>query len=181
MPRRPARLQARIDHAGASLDSGAIRSERMKAVKVWELEAREQIRDLVARYNANGDSGRFDAMMVLFCENAVMEIQGQSYHGVDEIRSLFSAVAEETREGARARFIRHFTATHQIDILDERRARGRCYYQTLTDRGLDHWGRYLDDYLRVGDSWLFEKRCVSVDGRIEGGWSDQANTRLGER
>ena len=28
----------------------------------WELVARESVRDLVARYNANGDSGRFDEM-----------------------------------------------------------------------------------------------------------------------
>jgi len=29
-------------------------------MEIWELVARESVRDLVQRYNANGDSGRFD-------------------------------------------------------------------------------------------------------------------------
>ena len=32
-------------------------------MEMWELLARESIRDLVARYNANGDSGRFDPVL----------------------------------------------------------------------------------------------------------------------
>ena len=40
----------------------------------WELIARESVRDLVARYNANGDSGRFDPLLELFAEEAVMEL-----------------------------------------------------------------------------------------------------------
>ena len=35
------------------------------------------IRDLVARYNANGDSGRFDQVLELFAPDAVMEIVGE--------------------------------------------------------------------------------------------------------
>ena len=35
-------------------------------MELWEIDAREQIRDLVARYNANGDSGRFAPMLALF-------------------------------------------------------------------------------------------------------------------
>ena len=34
----------------------------------WELDAREQIRGLVAAYNALGDRGRFDAVMALFAD-----------------------------------------------------------------------------------------------------------------
>src|SRR5579864_7356005 len=35
-------------------------------MEFWELIAREAIRDLVARYNANADTGRFDQVMELF-------------------------------------------------------------------------------------------------------------------
>ena len=41
----------------------------MPAVEMWEAIAREAIRDLVARYNANGDSGRFEPLMELFAED----------------------------------------------------------------------------------------------------------------
>ena len=81
-------------------------------------------------------------------------------------------------EKARARFIRHFTATHQIDVIDEHSARGRAYYAVLTDRGLDHWGRYKDIYRFENDSWHFASRRVSVDGRVPGGWADRNLAKL---
>ena len=41
-------------------------------MELWELTARESIRDLVARYNANADTGRFDQVLELFAPDAVM-------------------------------------------------------------------------------------------------------------
>ena len=35
-------------------------------MELWQLIARESIRDLVARYNANGDTGRFAQVRELF-------------------------------------------------------------------------------------------------------------------
>ena len=40
----------------------------------WELIAREAARDLVARYNANGDAGRLDEVLALFRADAVLEV-----------------------------------------------------------------------------------------------------------
>ena len=42
----------------------------------------------------------------------------------------------------------------------------------MTDRGLDHWGRYQDAYRPVGDAWLFASRRVRIDGYTPGGWAD---------
>jgi hypothetical protein len=39
-----------------------------------ELLARESIRDLVARYNMLGDSGRIDEVAALFCPDGCLEI-----------------------------------------------------------------------------------------------------------
>ena len=137
-----------------------------------ELDAREQIRDLVARYNANGDSGRFGPMLELFTDDAVMHIPSGTHRGKDEIAAMFADAARKTGGGddARAAFIRHFTATLQIDLESPSEASSRCYYQVLTDRGLDHWGRYLDRYRLVAGRWRFAERTVTVDGRVEGGW-----------
>ena len=46
-------------------------------MEIWELVARESIRDIIARYNCNGDSGRIDAMMSLFTPDAVLEVAGR--------------------------------------------------------------------------------------------------------
>ena len=32
--------------------------------------------------------------------------------------------------------------------------------------GLDHWGRYMDEYEQRGGRWVFTRRKVTTDGRI---------------
>ena len=49
-----------------------------------------------------------------------------------------------------ASFSMDFTGTTQIDVIDERTVKARSYYYVLTPHGLDHWGRYLDEYGLVG-------------------------------
>ena len=147
-------------------------------MEIWELVARESVRDLVQRYNANGDSGRFGPLLELFAEDASMDVMGSVYRGHREIREFFEGVARGTgtQKGQRASFIRHFTSTHQIDVIGENEVRGRCYYAVLTDNGLDHWGRYVDEYRKVDDKWRFWKRKVSVDAGVPDGWSQSSRT-----
>jgi hypothetical protein len=129
-----------------------------------ELLAREEIRDLVARYNSYGDSGLFDRVLELFAPDAVLEVGDRVHKGHEEIRSVFTAVSERTSEGRRGpSYLRHCTATHQIDLIDERAATGRCYFFVLTAVGLDHWGRYLDEYRVIDGKWRFIRRRVLTD------------------
>jgi hypothetical protein len=139
-------------------------------VEVWELQAREAIRDLVARYNANGDTGRFAHVMELFAPDAEMNLDGASYRGHDEILGIFTGTrnAALMARSDSPRFVRHFTSTHQIDMTDHQQATGRCYFQVLTAIGLDHWGRYIDGYRQVDGAWRFASRQVLVDGYAPG-------------
>ena len=143
-------------------------------METWELEARESIRDLVARYNANGDAGRIAPPAELFAADAVLEVPGEELLGRDAIRDFFDGLARATKNQAEGgvKLIRHFTATHQIDVHGPDRASGRCYYAVLTDRGLDHWGRYLDEYRCSGGRWVFSRRRATLDGRVPGSWSE---------
>jgi hypothetical protein len=139
-------------------------------MELWELTAREAIRDLVARYNANGDSGRIDAMLGLFADDAVFEVMpDQRYAGSAAIRGFFQGVTDD----GDVRVLRHFTATHQIDVLSPGEARGRCYYAVFTEHGLDHHGRYLDEYRCIAGAWRFQTRRVTVDARTPGGWAER--------
>jgi hypothetical protein len=144
---------------------------------VHDLIARESIRDLVARYNAYGDSGRFEALAELFAGDAVMEIVQLGggvvrHEGRDDIGRIFSRVSDriESRPGDGPSYIRHFTATHQIDLVDADHAEGRLYFVVLMPHGLDHWGRYVDRYQRVADGWVFAHRKVHVEGRTADSW-----------
>lgn len=133
--------------------------------------ARDGIRDLVARYNANGDTGRFAQVRELFTPDAVMRIEpGTEYVGLDAIMTVFTGTSSNTTSSALTH-VRHFTSTHQIDFDDDHddQASGRLYFAVLTDIGLDHWGRYVDRYVRTPSGWKFAHRSVSVDG-----WSENS-------
>jgi len=163
-------------------------------VKDWELKAREQIRDLVARYNAYGDGGRFDQLIALFTDDAAMEVVGyRKYQGKGEIQELFRGAAQPqkatsgtspaaatppkassgTSSISPISPIWHHTSTLVIDLEDESAAQGRCYFSVLTTTGLDHWGRYRDEYRAENGQWLFQRRRVQIDGKIAGGWAEK--------
>ena len=137
-------------------------------MEIEQLVARESIRDLVARYNANGDSGRYEQVLGLFTPDAVLEADDVVHAGHDAIRGMFAAAgAAFTGAGP----LRHFTATHQIDVTGPDTATGRAYFAVVMAHGLDHWGRYLDDYVRRDGRWRIARRRVLVDGAAEGGWA----------
>ena len=160
-------------------------------MEVWELVARESIRDCIARYNANGDSGRIDEMVGVFAPDGIMETGSGRYEGRDAIHAFMSSVVvrgrtdpdESTSESvvltptqewiARGRvpFIRHYTATTQIDVLSETHAKARSYYLFLTVHGLDHWGRYLDEFGVVDGAWLITRRMITIEGVDPDGWA----------
>ncbi len=143
-------------------------------MELWQLEARESIRDLVARYNANGDSGRFDQVLELFAPDAVMEIDGRPYRGHDEIRTIFTDAADSVQRWPHPVVMRHYTATLQIDVASPTEASSRCYYSVIMTHGLDHWGRYLDDYRNVDGAWRFVRRREFWDGSVPGSWAEFA-------
>lgn len=149
----------------------------MSAMDDWELSAREQIRDLVARYNASGDSGRFDDVMALFWDDAEMETGGPDApvvkRGIDEIRTIFTGAADRWRadrqeqQGPSApHHVRHNVSTLVIDLDDERHARGYCYFSVIMPHGLDHWGRYFDRYEAREGVWRFARRRVTREGHV---------------
>jgi ketosteroid isomerase-like protein len=172
-------------------------------MELWELVARESIRDLVARYNANGDSGRFEQMLAVFADDASMELVAadgtvRRYDGIDEVATIFTETKANWDAGAKANalltdtaaagdgagagagagaaggsalrhHIRHFTSTHQIDLVDETHARGRCYFSVIMPHGLDHWGRYIDEYGVRDGRWVITLRRALSDGRVDRG------------
>ena len=138
----------------------------------WEVAAREAIRDLVARYNALGDRGQWDALIALFAQDGEIQVpELGSCRGHEALRDFFTAAASGGGERATPTRIWHHTSTLVIDLEGQESARGSCYYAVLTEDGLDHWGRYRDAYVRAGSAWLFARRNVTVDRQVPGGWA----------
>ena len=133
----------------------------------WELVAREQLRDLIARYNLAGDRGWIDELAALFTPAAMLTIDGVEHAGVDAIRGVFTKAT-----GPHPELVRHFTGTLELAVASPDHATARCYFQVLTVNGLDHWGRYTDGFQCVDGRWLFARRDVRVDGATPGGWAE---------
>ena len=139
---------------------------------LWELAAREAIRETVAAYAQYADSGRFDEFAALFAPDGVLEVHGQDpVAGRDAIRNYLGGVGSGLARDTTVPLIRHHVSNLRIDLLSPTEARGACYFLAVTEHGLDHWGRYRDRYVPDGDRWLFTHRFVRTDGTTPGGWA----------
>jgi ketosteroid isomerase-like protein len=141
-------------------------------VEAWELAAREQIRDTIARYAHCVDGGRFDDLVELFTPDGVLEIDGEPpRRGRDAIRAFVNSTGQDLAAGTGAPHIRHHVDSVVIELDGPERARARCYFLAVTDGGVDHWGRYADELRPTDGGWQFARRRVRTDGVTPGGWA----------
>ncbi len=143
-------------------------------MQVDDVVVRESVRDLIARYNTNGDTGRFEAVVELFAPDAVVTSAGRTFTGHDGVRELFGSAGASLVELSEVPIMRHFTASHQIDVLEDGGATSYCYFQAFVGTGgLDHWGRYIDRFGPVDGRLRFTARRIVIDGRVPDGWADR--------
>ena len=137
-------------------------------MELWELCARERIRDTLARYNWSGDALKLPELAESFCEDGELELRGgQPVRGRAAIVEFLGGAVASPNAAARAaevkRIVRHNVTNVRFIELTERQARVACYFTVVTEIGLDHYGRYRDVFAPVGDEWLIRHRFVSTD------------------
>jgi hypothetical protein len=132
---------------------------------MWELVARAQIRDTLARYNWSGDAGRLDGLAETFCADGVLEIRGfEPLRGRSEIVAFLGGVAGKiTTSFAVNPVVRHNVANVLFTALTPDQAQVSSYFTVVTHIGLDHFGRYRDILVPDGETWLIKHRKVSTD------------------
>jgi hypothetical protein len=135
---------------------------------VQELLAREGIRDTLARYHLSGDRGRLGEMLDCFTADAVLEIDGESPargRGAIETRLAGAVEGLHARVPAEETVLRHHLTTSGITLDGSDRARAWSYFAVVTDAGLDHAGRYVDELRLVDGHWRLSRRRVVVEWR----------------
>ena len=134
-------------------------------MEMWELVAREQIRDTLARYNWAGDAGRLDELAETFCADGVLEIRGlQPLRGRSEIVAFLGDVTGNITVSADVKpIVRHNVANVLFTNVTRDQAQVSCYFTVVTHVGLDHLGRYRDSFVSDGNTWLIKHRKVSTD------------------
>ncbi len=147
-------------------------------MEMWELVARERIRDTLALYNWSGDAFRLADLTEAFSEDGVLEIRGERpVRGraaiIDRLGGGGGATDEERRNARRAgaatgpRIVRHAITNIRFEEMTSQQARVAAYFTVFTDVGLDHYGRYRDTFVPVADRWLIAHRFVSTDWRAD--------------
>ena len=127
----------------------------------WELQAREAIRHTVAAYNAAGDRGRLDELAATFAPDGALQI-GDDPPSVGR-EAIVRDLGEMIRLDPAPRFVHHHVAGLHFRSVTPEAIETSSYFQVLTDAGLDHWGRYRDRFVPVGDRWLIAHRRVVAD------------------
>jgi hypothetical protein len=137
-------------------------------MEVWELAARERIRDTLARYNWSGDAMRLSGLAESFCEDGELELRGgEPVRGRTAIVDFLGGAVASPNAVARAssvkRIVRHNVTNIRFTEVTPQEARVSCYFTVFTEIGLDHYGRYRDVFVPVGSDWLIRHRFVSTD------------------
>lgn len=78
-------------------------------MNMWELVAREQIRDTLARYNWSGDAGRPGDLADTFCADGVLQVRGvEPLCGRSAIAAFLAGVSKTIASTAdRKPIVRH--------------------------------------------------------------------------
>lgn len=131
----------------------------------WEIEARLSIQATMSRYTRFVDAGRPAELSLLFAEPMHYDMgAGQLVHSrealiakVEEIKATFRAADNFGR-------LRHHVSSVIIELPGTDRAKATSYFLAMSGVGPDHWGVYRDEFIKLGQEWLFSRRTVKVEG-----------------
>jgi SnoaL-like domain len=137
-------------------------------VDAWELEAREELRELLATYYRLGDSGRIAEQAGLFEPDGVVELYGRGeFVGRDAIIGAYQGLNENHVADPAITYIRHFSSNYSLQVASPNEATGEGYWLLLNNRGPASWGRCRDWYRRSDTGpWRFARRLVRGDPTI---------------
>ena len=135
----------------------------------WELQAREELRDLLAAYYRLGDSGRIEEQAALFEPDGVVELHGRGeFVGREAIIGAYRGLNQDHVADPAVTYIRHFSSNYTVSLESATDATGEGYWLVVNNRGPATWGRCRDWYRRAeGGPWRFRRRLVRTDPRAD--------------
>jgi hypothetical protein len=131
----------------------------------WELEAREELHELLATYYKLGDSAKLQEQAALFEPDGTVELYGRAtLVGRDAIANGYKGLNEKHVAEPGVSYIRHFSSNYTLQFQSRTEATGEGYWLLLNNHGLSTWGRCRDRYRRNGEGrWQFVHRLVRGD------------------
>lgn len=122
--------------------------------RIAALEAKDEIRQLTARYCHAVVDGDVEAVVGLFCPDGTFRMRSFSATGTDDLRAMYT-------DGIGARTHKPFIQNHVIDLESRDEATGRCSVEIrifAEGEARTGAGHYLDHYRRHEGRWRFAER-----------------------
>lgn len=142
----------------------------------WEITARVEIDDLIARYARYADSGRSSDLAALFTDDGVLTAGGDDVRGRAAITAYLDANKASLAGRDPTGRIRHHVSSRRIDLTSRTAAHATSYFLAITATGPDHWGVYRDELVHDGAQWCFARRAAVVEGHAPGSWAEARNS-----
>jgi len=133
------------------------------AMENWELSAREAIRDTFAQYTHAGDQFPLVGIADAFCEDGVLQSDDATIEGRSQIEKFRIAARERSGGVDASRILRHNVTNIWFTSVTPNEAHVRSCYTVFSEIGLDHFGRYEDIFIPIGERWLIKHRRVTMD------------------
>lgn len=120
----------------------------------------------MAAYNFGGDRGKLDELVATFAPDGSLRIGDQeAVVGHDAILARLGA---SIRLDPIPRFVHHHVTGVHFRQVSRASVETASYFHVVTDAGLDHWGRYRDRFVPIGDRWLIAERQIIADAFAPG-------------
>lgn len=121
--------------------------------RIATIEAKDEIRELTARYCHGVVDGDADAIVDLFCEDGAFQIR-REIRGHDALREFYG-------RGIGGKTYKPFIQNHVIELTSDTEATGRCSVEIRVVQDGEAYtgaGHYLDRYRKENGHWRFAHR-----------------------
>jgi SnoaL-like domain len=131
-----------------------------------EVRTRLGVMRTIASYTRFLDTGQVERYAALFGETGILESPARRSTGAAEISAGLGSTADKFRGVEGFMPSHHHVSSVYVETVDRDHAMGSSYFLLMSGNGPDHWGRYLDEFVRVGEEWLFSRRRVFIAGSV---------------
>ena len=122
--------------------------------RIEQLEAKDKIRELTARYCHAVVDGNTKQIVSLFCEDGSFKTHNIAPTGHPALTEFYeSGVSRQTHKP--------FIQNHVIELTSELEASGRCSVEIRVNQDGEAYtqsGHYLDKYKKIDGNWKFLER-----------------------
>ena len=122
--------------------------------KIAALEAKDEIRELTARYCHAVTDGDSEAIVDLFCKDGSFRMRKKVVSGEAELREFYGG-------GVGGQTHKPFIQNNVVELTSATEATGRCSVEIrIVDKGEAYTcaGHYIDSYRKEGGKWRFADR-----------------------